>query len=108
MKNIATPTSQKNNSSILSDHTKDGLDIGGQLKFYHNLGKLIREKRLKHPKKFTQAEISKFLGDPEGHLISDIERGLRDIPVEVIAELRNVLGITQEEIELARHSDDNI
>jgi predicted house-cleaning noncanonical NTP pyrophosphatase (MazG superfamily) len=72
---------------------------------FKNIAKLIRDKRVNGVKQFTQSEISKFLGDKSGHLISDIERGLCDIPVDVISEISNILGISKDEMEEARNKD---
>ena len=75
------------------------------MKTFKNIGNLVRNKRVNHPKDYTQAEISKFLGDRDGFVISDIERGLRDIPEEYLSEICNILGISRDEIAEARRLD---
>lgn len=72
---------------------------------FKNIAKLVREKRVGHPKGYSQSEISKFLGDKDGHVISNIERGLCDVPEIYISEICNILGISESEMREARRLD---
>ena len=75
---------------------------------FKNIGDLVRGKRVNHPKAYPQSEISKFLGDKDGFIISNIERGSMDIPEEYLSEICNILGISSEEIAEARRLDKEV
>ncbi len=53
------------------------------MRCFKNIAKLIRTKRLQHPKAYSQSELSHLLGYKNGQFISNVERALCNIPLKV-------------------------
>jgi transcriptional regulator with XRE-family HTH domain len=68
------------------------------MRSFNNVAKLIREKRLTHPKRLSQAELSCLLGYKNGQFISNVERGLCSIPVKMLNRVSEVLEIDKSEL----------
>lgn len=65
------------------------------------VAKLIKEKRLSHPERYSQTQLSKTLGYKNGQFISNLERGLCSIPLKGMVNFLQVLNITEEELKAA-------
>jgi len=71
------------------------------MRSFENIAKLIRTKRLGHPKAYSQSELSNLLGYKNGQFISNVERALCNIPLKMLRKVSAVLSITPEEIKTA-------
>ncbi len=65
------------------------------------VAKLIKEKRLSHPERYSQTQLSKTLGYKNGQFISNLERGLCSIPLKGMVNFLKVLSITEDELKTA-------
>jgi transcriptional regulator with XRE-family HTH domain len=65
------------------------------------VAKLIKEKRLSHPERYSQTQLSKTLGYKNGQFISNLERGLCSIPLKGMTNFLKVLDITENELKSA-------
>lgn len=68
------------------------------MRCFENIAKLIRTKRINHPKGYSQSELSNLLGYKNGQFISNVERALCSIPLKMLRKVCEVLDITAEEI----------
>lgn len=68
------------------------------MRCFKNIALLIRTKRLSHPKSYSQSELSKLLGYKNGQFISNVERGLCNIPLKMLSKVSVILDITKEEL----------
>lgn len=75
------------------------------MRHFGHIAKLIRDARLRHPKRYSQTELSKLLGYKNGQFISNIERGLCSIPVKSLGLLADTLELSREEIKAALLKD---
>lgn len=66
------------------------------MRCFDNIALLIRTKRLSHPKAYSQSELSKLLGYKNGQFISNVERGLCNIPLKMLTKVSGILDITPE------------
>ena len=57
------------------------------------VAKLIKDKRLSHPERYSQTQLSKTLGYKNGQFISNLERGLCSIPLKGMTNFLKVLYI---------------
>ncbi len=71
------------------------------MRSFENIAKLIRTKRLSHPKGYSQSELSNLLGYKNGQFISNVERALCNIPLKMLRKVSEVLDIKPEEIKAA-------
>lgn len=71
------------------------------MRTFKNIADLIKNNRLKHPKKYSQSELSNALGYRNGQFISNVERGLCSIPLKGISKVSEILDIPQEEVKAA-------
>ncbi len=71
------------------------------MRSFKNIAELIKVKRLDHPKKYSQSELSNALGYRNGQFISNVERGLCSIPLKGIHKVSEVLNIEAESVKLA-------
>lgn len=71
------------------------------MRTFNHIAKLVKEKRVAHPERLSQSELSHRLGYKNGQFISNVERGLCSIPLKGLAKLSEVLGIDQEKIKSA-------
>ena len=68
------------------------------MRCFDNIAKLIRDKRLSHPRRYSQSELSNLLGYKNGQFISNVERGLCSIPLKMLSRVSEVLNIQPSEI----------
>ena len=66
------------------------------MRCFDNIALLIRTKRLSHPKAYSQSELSKLLGYKNGQFISNVERGLCNIPLKMLTKVSEILEISPE------------
>ncbi|MBI2519955.1 MAG: helix-turn-helix transcriptional regulator [Bdellovibrio sp.] len=72
---------------------------------FKNIARLIRTKRQTHPKKYSQSELSHLLGYKNGQFISNVERGLCNIPLKMLGRVCEILQIGPIEIKQAMMVD---
>jgi len=68
------------------------------MRCFENIARLIRTKRMNHPKGLSQSELSHLLGYKNGQFISNVERALCSIPLKMLARVAEVLHISHEEL----------
>jgi transcriptional regulator with XRE-family HTH domain len=68
------------------------------MRCFDSIAKLIKSKRLGHPKGYSQSELSHLLGYKNGQFISNVERGLCNIPLKMLNRISQILNITPEEL----------
>ena len=73
----------------------------GPKRCFEHIAKLIRVSRLNHPKRYSQTELSAFLGYKNGQFISNVERGICSIPVKSLKKISELLDISPEDIKEA-------
>ena len=71
------------------------------MRCFKNIAKLIRTKRLQHPKGYSQSELSSLLGYKNGQFISNVERALCNVPLKMLSKVSEVLDIQPSEIKSA-------
>lgn len=71
------------------------------MRCFNNIAKLIRQKRINHPKAFSQSELSQLLGYKNGQFISNVERALCNIPLKMLTKVSEVLDIPQTDLKSA-------
>jgi len=71
------------------------------MRCFKNIAKLIRTKRLQHPKGYSQSELSHLLGYKNGQFISNVERALCNIPLKMLVRVSEVLDIGPGELKAA-------
>ena len=60
------------------------------------ISQLLQRARIKE--NLSQAEVAKYLGYTSPQFISNMERGLSDLPVDKINPLCKLLGISKDEV----------
>ena len=68
------------------------------MRCFTNIAKLIRTKRINHPKGYSQSELSHLLGYKNGQFISNVERALCNIPLKMLKKVSEVLDINADEL----------
>ena len=63
------------------------------MRSFQHIAKLIREKRMNHPKAYSQSELSQLLGYKNGQFISNVERALCNIPLKMLGKVSSILDI---------------
>lgn len=71
------------------------------MRSFDNIAKLIRHKRVTHPKNLSQSELSHELGYKNGQFISNVERGLCNIPLKMLNRVSEILDIPPQELKQA-------
>lgn len=71
------------------------------MRSFNHIAQLIKESRLKHPRRYSQSELSHALGYRNGQFISNVERGLCSIPLKGIGNVAEILDINVEEVKAA-------
>tara|TARA_Y100001970_G_C14182771_1_gene830768 strand:+ start:304 stop:738 length:435 start_codon:yes stop_codon:yes gene_type:complete len=71
------------------------------IRCFKSIAKLIKAKRLGHPRGYSQSELSHLLGYKNGQFISNVERGLCNVPLKMLRRVSEVLGIPKEELKKA-------
>lgn len=71
------------------------------MRSFKNIATLIRTKRINHPKSYSQSDLSLLLGYKNGQFISNVERGLCNVPLKMMKKISEVLDISAEDIKTA-------
>lgn len=77
------------------------MDENDRLRSFNNIAKLIKSRRLSHPKRFSQSELSALLGYKNGQFISNVERALCNIPLKMLTKVGEILEISHLELKKA-------
>lgn len=77
------------------------------MRCFKNIAKLIRTKRLEHPKAYSQSDLSNLLGYKNGQFISNVERSLCNIPLKMLTKVSEVLDIDPKDLKAAIIADQN-
>ena len=72
---------------------------------FTHIAKLIRDKRVNHPKNYSQSELSQLLGYKNGQFISNVERALCNIPLKMLPKVLQILDFTPGELKEAMLRD---
>lgn len=71
------------------------------MRCFENIAKLIKDKRLGHPKGYSQSELSHLLGYKNGQFISNVERALCNVPLKMLKRVTEVLDISSDDLKKA-------
>ncbi len=71
------------------------------MRSFKNIATLVRTKRIGHPKNYSQSDLSLLLGYKNGQFISNVERGLCNVPLKMMKKISEVLDISPEELKSA-------
>jgi hypothetical protein len=71
------------------------------MRSFKNIASLIRTKRINHPKNYSQSDLSLLLGYKNGQFISNVERGLCNVPLKMMKRISDVLDIMPDDIKAA-------
>ena len=71
------------------------------MRSFKNIAFLIRIKRINHPKSYSQSDLSLLLGYKNGQFISNVERGLCNVPLKMMKRISEVLDIVPDDIKTA-------
>ena len=71
------------------------------MRCFEHIAKLIRTKRINHPKGYSQSELSHLLGYKNGQFISNVERALCNIPLKMLNKVSTILDIPAEDLKEA-------
>jgi transcriptional regulator with XRE-family HTH domain len=71
------------------------------MRSFKNIAFLVRTKRINHPKNYSQSDLSLLLGYKNGQFISNVERGLCNVPLKMMRRISEVLDIVPEDIKSA-------
>lgn len=71
------------------------------MRSFKNIANLVRSKRIGHPKNFSQSDLSLLLGYKNGQFISNVERGLCNVPLKMMKRISEVLDINPDELKSA-------
>ncbi len=71
------------------------------MRCFDHIAKLIRSKRVAHPKGYSQSDLSNLLGYKNGQFISNVERALCNIPLKMLGRVSEVLDIDPQDLKTA-------
>ncbi len=71
------------------------------MRSFDHIAKLIKEKRMSHPKRYSQSDLSSLLGYKNGQFISNVERGLCSIPLKMLSKVSTILEIQENDLKSA-------
>ena len=71
------------------------------MRSFKNIATLVRTKRIGHPKNYSQSDLSLLLGYKNGQFISNVERGLCNVPLKMMKKISEVLDINGDELKAA-------
>src|SRR5210317_2601560 len=71
------------------------------MRCFENIAKLVRTRRINHPKGYSQSELSHLLGYKNGQFISNVERALCNIPLKMLGKVSEILDISSDDIKQA-------
>ena len=72
---------------------------------FRHIAKLIRERRVNHPKNYSQSELSQMLGYKNGQFISNVERALCNVPLKMLPKVSTILDISPADLKRAMLED---
>jgi len=72
---------------------------------FSGIADLVKNYRVRHPKKLSQVELSNMLGYKNGQFISNVERGICAIPLKALKDLMTILSIPKEDLVQAMVDD---
>ncbi|MFN8371173.1 MAG: helix-turn-helix transcriptional regulator [Bacteriovoracaceae bacterium] len=75
------------------------------MRCFDHVAKIIKAKRQAHPKGYSQSELSHVLGYKNGQFISNVERGLCNIPLKMLRKVCEILDINPEDLKEAMIKD---
>lgn len=81
------------------------IDDNDRLRSFNNIAKLVKSRRLNHPKRYSQSELSSLLGYKNGQFISNVERALCNVPLKMLTKIAEILDISQGELKQAILAD---
>lgn len=68
------------------------------MRTFKHIATLVKTKRVAHPKNYSQSDLSELLGYKNGQFISNVERGLCNVPLKMMKQVAEILDITPEEL----------
>ena len=71
------------------------------IRCFKSIAKLIKAKRLGHPRGYSQSQLSHLLGYKNGQFISNVERGLCNVPLKMLRRVSEVLDVPKEDLKKA-------
>lgn len=71
------------------------------MRSFQHIATLIRVKRMSHPSVLSQTDLSTLLGYKNGQFISNVERGLCNVPLKMMSRIAEILNISETEIKTA-------
>ncbi len=71
------------------------------MRSFKNIASLIRTKRIGHPQNYSQSDLSLLLGYKNGQFISNVERGLCNVPLKMMKKISEVLDINPDDLKSA-------
>lgn len=71
------------------------------MRTFKHVAVLIKTKRVNHPKQYSQSELSELLGYKNGQFISNVERGLCNVPLKMMRKISEILEINPEELKVS-------
>lgn len=71
------------------------------MRSFKHIAALIKAKRVGHPKNYSQSDLSVLLGYKNGQFISNVERGLCNVPLKMMKKISEVLDMDPNEIKTA-------
>lgn len=71
------------------------------MRSFQHIATLIRVKRMSHPSVLSQTDLSTLLGYKNGQFISNVERGLCNVPLKMMSRIAEILNISEAEIKTA-------
>ena len=71
------------------------------MRTFKHIAQLIRTKRINHPKNYSQSDLSVLLGYKNGQFISNVERGLCNVPLKMMKKISDVLDINPDDLKTA-------
>lgn len=75
------------------------------MRSFKEMAKLIKEARESQKPAISQSELSRLLGYKNGQFISNVERGLCNIPLKMLNNVSDVLSIPLDDLRGALSQD---
>lgn len=67
------------------------------MRTFNNVAKLVKSKRVAHPKSYSQMELAQLLGLKTHKLIASIEAAECNVPLKTMPKLSKILNIHPDE-----------
>lgn len=75
------------------------------MKPHNNVANLIKSRRIQHPNKYSQKDLTALLGLKNTIVVERIEKAERPVPLKIMTSLSSVLNISDEEFMEAAMKD---